>query len=120
VTPTSRTLKLLKGEGKIAEVSERWNSFTKQRKDLFGFIDIICLDISAKQTWGIQCTSTGNMSARIKKICTECKEQAIAWLQAGNYIEVIGWSKKGPRNKRKTWQCSRRNITLVDINEFGV
>ena len=114
MTPTSRTLKLLRDEGKIAEVSEKWNSFTSQRKDLFGFIDIVALD---KETWGIQCTSTGNMKARVNKICNECKITADAWLKAGNKIEVIGWSKKGAKGKRKLWQATRREITIEDIQK---
>lgn len=114
-TPTSRTLQLLKKEGKIAEVSEKWNAFTNQRKDLFGFIDIVALDATNKGTWGIQCTSTSNVNARINKIQNECKDNAIAWLKAGNHIEVIGWSKKGPKGKRKLWTPTRKTITLEDF-----
>jgi hypothetical protein len=115
-SPTSRTLKLLRDEGKIADVSEKWNAFTSQRKDLFGFIDIVALDPNAKTTWGIQCTSTGNIKARINKICNECKTNAMAWLNAGNQIEVIGWSKKGSKGKRKLWQATRKSILLKDIS----
>ena len=114
-SPTSRSLKLLKDEGKLAEVVERWNAFTKQRKDFLGFIDILAVDPSTKTTWGIQCTSTGNMNARINKICTECNEYATIWINAGNSIEVIGWSKKGAKGKRKTWQSKRKIITLSDL-----
>jgi hypothetical protein len=113
MTPTSRTLKLLRSEDKVAGISEHWNCFTNQRKDLFGFIDIVAL--GDKQTWGIQCTSTGNISARIKKITTECRELALAWLKAGNLIEVIGWSKKGAKGKRKLWQPTRKTITLENF-----
>ncbi len=119
MTPTSRTLKLLRKEGKTAEVSEKWNSFTCQRKDLFGFIDIVALDTINKMTWGIQCTSTGNMNARINKICIECKDNAVAWLAAGNKIEVVGWSKKGKKDKRKLWQVTRKEITLEDMEKFS-
>lgn len=115
MTPTSRTLKLLKSEGKISGIVEHWNAFTHQRKDLFGFIDIISLDATAKKIWGVQCTSTGNMNARIKKIKIECAEYALEWLKSGGYIEVIGWSKKGKCGKRKLWQPSRKEITLQDF-----
>jgi hypothetical protein len=115
MTPTSRTIKLLKSEGKTIAIAEYWNSFTRQRKDLFGFIDIVAL--GDNKTWGIQCTSTGNISARIKKITTVCRESALAWLKAGNAIEVIGWSKKGSKGKRKLWQSTRRDITVIDFEE---
>ena len=116
MTPTSRTLKLLRKENKLAEVVERWNCFTRQRKDFLGFVDIIALDIENQKTIGIQCTSTSNMSARVNKILKECKETALAWLRAGNSIEVIGWAKRGEKNKRKTWQHKRLQITLDDFN----
>lgn len=113
MTPTSRTLKLLRSEGKIVEVTERWNCFTRQRKDLFGFIDIIALDVN--MTWGIQCTSTSNLKKRVDKIINECRDFSLAWLSAGNKIEVIGWSKKGKKGKRKVWTPTRKIITLSDI-----
>lgn len=116
-SPTSRTLQLLKKEGRISQVVEHWNCFTHQRKDLFGFIDIVSLNLETKETWGVQCTSTSSMSARVKKICNECAEYAKSWLKAGNRIEVIGWSKKGAKGKRKLWTPSRREITLEDLKE---
>jgi hypothetical protein len=106
---------LLRDEGKIAEVTEKWNAFTSQRKDLFGFIDIVALDVEGKTTWGIQCTSTGNVKARINKICNECKDNATAWLKTGNKIEVIGWAKKGKKGKRKLWQATRKIITIDEM-----
>jgi len=116
-TPTSRTLKLLRDEKKVVNIVEYWNSFTRQRKDLFGFIDIIALDLETKKTWGVQCTSTSNMSARVKKICTECTEYSLAWLKSGNHIEVIGWAKKAVgKGKRLTWQPTRRVLTLEDVD----
>lgn len=116
-SPTSRTLALLRKESKLSEVVEKFNCFTKQRKDLFGFIDIVAIDCEAKTTWGIQATSTGNINSRIKKICVECKENALAWIKSGNKIEVIGWSKKGAKGKRKLWTPSRVEITLEDFEK---
>lgn len=115
MTPTSRTLNLLRKEGKLVEVVEKWNPFSGQRKDLFGFIDILAIDVENKQTWGIQCTSRSNVNARKTKICEECREASLKWLQAGNFIEIIGWSKKGAKNKRKTWQSYRIIITIKDF-----
>ncbi len=94
-SPTSRTLQLFKKDNWLIEVTEKFNCFTKQRKDLFGFIDLIA--IRSGLTVGIQATSTPNMSARIKKIKGECFQAALKWLQAGNVIIVIGWSKKKNR-----------------------
>jgi hypothetical protein len=113
MTPTSRTLKYLRTQGQLPAITERWNSHTRQRKDLFGFIDIVSL--SKNRTIGIQCTSAANLSSRIKKITTECRDSAKAWLIAGNEILVIGWRKAGPKGKRKTWKPTIRILTLEDL-----
>lgn len=118
VNTSGKTLDLLRKEGKIVGVTEHWNAFTHQRKDLFGFIDIIALDINEGKTWGIQTTSASNMNARIKKICTECRVYTEAWLKAGNFIEVIGWAKKGAKGKRKTWQPTRKIIDKSIVDSF--
>lgn len=113
ISPTQRTLELLRSEGKLAEVVERWNSHARRRVDLFGFIDIVAM--KHKGMWGIQCTSTANLASRRVKIKTECRDAALAWLETDAWIEIIGWSKKGPRGKRKLWTPTRRVITLEDL-----
>lgn len=110
-TPTSRTLAYLRKQGYTAEVVEKWNPFSRTRKDLFNFADIVAIGSS---TVGVQCTSTGNMSARVKKIIAEPK--ARIWLEAGNTIFVIGWSKKGAKGKRKVWTERIVEITLKDLD----
>ena len=65
-TTTQRSLKLMRDRGYYAEVVERYNSFTKQRNDLFGFIDILCL--KEGEVVGVQTTSRGHVSTRTKKI----------------------------------------------------
>jgi hypothetical protein len=115
VTPTTRTLRLLRQAGMLAEVVERWNSFSRTRRDLFGFLDVLALAPEEGVTWGIQCTSADNLPARLRKITLECSAMAAAWLQCGNRIEVIGWSKRGPRGGRKRWTAARREVTLEDL-----
>lgn len=67
-TPTARTLKYLReGLGMTAEVVERFNSFTKTRKDLYGFVDIVAV-AEDRGIWFVQATSTDNMAARVHKI----------------------------------------------------
>jgi hypothetical protein len=115
VTPTSRSLALLRKEGLLAEVVEKWNSFSRTKKDLLGFIDIVALDVEAGVTWGVQCTSGTNLSARIRKITQECQKAARAWLACGNKIMVVGWAKRGPRGCCKRWTPTRREIGLADL-----
>lgn len=110
-SPTQRTLALLRKEGYTAQVVEKWIPQTKRRLDLFGGIDIVAVALGV--TLGVQATSASNLSARVTKLCAEPKLRA--WLEAGNKLEAWGWSKKGSRGKRKTWQVSKREITLAEM-----
>jgi hypothetical protein len=115
VTPTSRSLALLRKEGLLAEVVEKWNSFSRTKKDLLGFIDIVALAPEKGVTWGVQCTTADNLAARVRKITMECREAAEAWLRCGNKIAVIGWAKRGPRGCRKFWTPVSREVTVADL-----
>lgn len=106
-SPTQRSLKLLRETGWIPEVVERWNAYTKTRKDLFGCIDIVALRHG--ELAGIQTTSASG-SSRIAKIKAE--PRMVSWLEAGGTLYVHGWAKRGARGKRKTWTCRVVPITL--------
>lgn len=109
-SPTSRTLELLRDEGYLCEVVEKWNQWSKNRQDLFNFIDILA--VGNGKTIGVQATSTGNMNARVKKILAlpESRE----WLKAGNLIMVIGWKKYKKAVNRKFYRETIRWITEED------
>lgn len=100
-THTSRSLELLRKEGWLVEVVEQWNNFSKRKKDLFGFIDII--GVREGQTIGVQVTSYSNRSARRKKI--QESENLEKVLEAGWIIEIHAWHKKNGR-----WKCIRERI----------
>lgn len=89
MSPTARSLANLRERGYRCEVVERFNSFTKQRKDLFGFVDIVA--IRENETVGVQTTSGSNMAARITKIAES--ETVSDVRKAGWKIFVHGWSK---------------------------
>jgi hypothetical protein len=95
-SPTSRSLKVMRDRGFSAEVVERYNSFTRTKNDLFGFIDILCLGEGV--VIGVQTTSKSNMSARIKKIMEH--ENLDRVRSAGIKILVHGWAK----NKSNRWE----------------
>lgn len=115
ISPTQRSLALLKEGNFICQVVERWNPYAKVRVDLFGFIDIVAVRHPYPGVIGIQTTSASNMSARIKKILGI--PEAKIWLTAGNRIIVHGWSKKGRAGARKTWQYNVTEITLEDFKK---
>jgi hypothetical protein len=108
-SPTARTLKLLRAEGYLCEVVERWNPYARIRQDLFGFIDVLA--VSGLATVGIQATDGSDHARRRKKILGH--KNAGAWLNGGaRQLEVWSWDKQGPRGKRKLWTVRREAITL--------
>lgn len=108
MSPTQRSLALLRKEGWLAESVERWNAFTKTRRDLFKFIDIVA--IRGNETLAIQTTSGTNVSARIEKI--KLLPAADNWMLANSRtLEVHGWRRVGPRGKRKLWECRRIRLS---------
>lgn len=88
-SPTQRSLKLMRDQGYLCEITERWNPFAKIRQDLFNFVDILC--VKDGKTVAVQTTSYSNMSARIKKI-QELDTYPIVQ-SAGWEIVVHGWKK---------------------------
>jgi hypothetical protein len=121
MSPTARTLKHLKARGCIADVAERWIAIPGhpgggKRRDLFGFIDIVCVGAWIE---GIQCTSAANAANRVTKIKTECREAATDWLQAGGRISVWGWRKYKKRLDGRYWRPRIVELTLDDLDPDG-
>ena len=102
-SPTQRTLKLLRDEGYLAQVVEKWIPQTKRRLDLFGFIDIMA--IKGTETLAVQATSSSNISSRVKKIADSDTVGAVR--DAGWRIEVIGWRK----NSKNRWVSRRVDVS---------
>lgn len=107
MSPTQRSIELLKKQGWTVWKAEHWCPFSRRRKDAFGFADLICVKPSFRGTLYVQTTS-GSGSSRVKKI----RETAAAGIvmAAGNPIIVHGWAKRGARGQKKTWTCRETNI----------
>ena len=113
MTPTSRTLKLLRDQGYHAQVVERFCSHTKRRVDLFGVIDIVAVTGDVPGVLAVQTTSGDNMASRITKM--QGNEAVHAWLNAGNRLVVHGWKKYAKRVDGKFWRCREHVVTLEDL-----
>jgi len=101
-SPTQRSLKMMRADGWLCAIVEKYNSFIKVRQDLFGFADILC--VKQNEVLLIQTTSGSNVSERIKKI--QALQAAEIWLDSPNRsIHVHGWRKAGPRGGVKKWEC---------------
>ena len=88
MTPTQRSLKALRELGYLVEVVEKWNSFTRTRKDLWGWADLLA--VRRGEVLAVQVTATG-VSSRIKKIMDS--ETIGRVREAGIRIEVHGHRK---------------------------
>ena len=109
-SPTARSLDLLRKEGYLCQVVERFNQFSMKRIDLFSVIDIVAIRADVNGVCGIQATSTGNIPSRVKKSLAE--PALLVWLKAGNHFSCWGWAKRGKKDERKTW-------TLKQV-KFGI
>ena len=88
------------------------------RKDLFGFVDLLCLD-SQKGFIGIQSCGQ-DFNAHVEKIInSECSEFAIEWLKCNGFIEVWGWRKLKLKRggKAMRWVPRIKEITLGDFRQ---
>ena len=112
MSPTQRALKHLKALGYQAQVVEqniRIPGKGTSKRDLFNCIDIVGVRAGVPVI-GVQCTSHGNLSARVKK----CIENGQGWLAAGAQLEAWAFRKlKG----QKAMQLDRRVIPLVSQQE---
>lgn len=126
-TPTTaRTLAHCRKLGWLAGVVERRIPFPKPQGtkiDLFGVIDVVAVVVptAAHHSWedhggdgpcsacwkpgaiGIQSTANigGHHAKHRTKILAE--PRALAWVQAGNRLELWTWAKQGGRGQRKLW-----------------
>ena len=97
MTPTARTLVLLRRRGYMADVAERWIPRANIRRDLFGRIDVAAVHPQEPGVLGVQATTAPHVSARVKK--ATALPALRAWLDAGNRFQVWGWRKTGQRWK---------------------
>ena len=106
MSPTQRSIKLLKEQGWQVQRVEHWNAFAKRR------IDLWCGDlIAAHPTHGIalvQTTTGANLSARRIK-CQESK-YVLGFITAGGHFFLHGWRKIGGRGQRKFWDVRVEEI----------
>lgn len=114
-SPTQRSKALLLELGYEVEVVERWVPGANIRRDAFNIGDLLACH-PAGQLLLVQTTTRSNMAARVAKLVGN--RAALTWLKAGGEIHFHGWSKTGPRGKRKTWTCAVA-IALADPGPDG-
>jgi hypothetical protein len=118
-SPTQRTIKYLKEQGRIVGNVEHFNPYAGQfgiRQDLFGFIDLITIDpiqgIVAVQSFGAA------WSDHIRKMQEERNEAVFEWLKHAK-LELIGWRKlKLKRGGKAERWFPRIGDVLLDGDEI--
>lgn len=104
-SPTARTLAVCRKRGWEAQAVERFNSYTKQRIDLFGVIDIVA--ITPAGILRIQACVGGDHAKRMKKALDEPRLHE--WLKHAQFA-VWSWAKQGARGKRKLWTLREEEV----------
>ncbi len=103
MSPTQRTLALLRKRGYRAAVVEKWNAHARIRQDLFGVVDVLA--IKDGETLAVQATSASNVASRVEKIAISEATPDIR--AAGWSFHVHGWRKK-PNGR---WHCREVDVS---------
>ena len=89
-------------QGFVFDNADSFNAKSQRRKDLFGFIDFVAL--GPGRSVAVQTTTYKHRAEPVRKIKEERRENALAWLAAGNQIVVYGWKDGEPH---EVWITSR-------------
>lgn len=122
MTPTQRTMRFLRDQGRRCAIVERFNVHAGphgQRQDLFGIIDIIALD-PQRGVVGVQSCGSA-FSAHKRKIMEEKYQETHDWLSTpGTVLELWGWRKVKVKRggKAMIWKPRIIEITLRDLETY--
>ena len=89
MSPLQRSVKQLRAEGWIVAKVEHWNPWGKVRQDLFGILDLLCIqDI---HTLGVQVTTMGQKQPHMRKMKAS---KMLPLLKKANWIIILhSWRK---------------------------
>ena len=120
MTPTQRTIRILKDRGMPCAIVEKFNAHIGPhgvRQDMFGIIDVVALD--SELTIGVQ--SCGNSYAQhLKKFKEERYQECCDWLSSPyRTLELWAWRKvKAKRGgKAMVWRPRVLNVTIEELNK---
>ncbi len=108
MTPTARTLALLRREGFMPAVVERWIPGANVRADLWRFGDVLAVHPGRRLFLIVQTTTLPNLAGRLAK--ARSQPELSQWLAAGGLFEVHGWTKRNG-----SWACKRVAVHPGDL-----
>lgn len=91
MSPTQRSLALLRQRNYTPWIVERWIAAARKRIDLYGIGDIIAIHNETGDVLVVQSTSGNNVSSRVDKIINHDNVGLLR--KAGIGIWVHGWRK---------------------------
>jgi hypothetical protein len=103
------SLQLLRAEGFVCDVVERWLPRANVRRDFLRCIDIIGARQGEAGALGVQATSLPNLAARLKKAAAQ--PELRTWVGAGNRFECWAWAKRAGGG----WEVKRVALTGDDL-----
>lgn len=108
MSPTARSLALLRHEGWQVAVVERWIPGANVRADLWHFADVLACHPRERRFLLVQATTVAHIGQRLAKV--RARPEAAAWLEAGGSIEVHGWCLRNGR-----WHLRRVELRPQDM-----
>ena len=109
------TRKRLTDDGYLVENVEKYNTFSRKKNDLWGFIDFLA--IRRDEVLAIQVTSKSNMSARRKKMTEH--ENIGKVREAGIRIEIYDLKKFESENIKLKNLLQGYKKVIEDISKSG-
>ena len=124
ISNTSRTLEYLRQQGWVADKVEQFNAYAGkhgQRKDMFGFADIVALGEGSI----IAVQSCGQAFAEHHRKITEDERvapNALLWVQNGGKLILIGWRKVKLKRggKAMRWQPRIKEYEVKDFLDSDI
>lgn len=110
MSPTARTLALLRSQGYHADVVEKWLPGGRVRRDWGGWGDVLAA--GDRGILMVQATTKPHISDRVRKAVSLLS--LVKWLRGGGRAEVWGWYCTGPGPVGKqTWFVEAVNLGLA-------
>jgi hypothetical protein len=112
-TPTANTLAILRREGYLAAVVEKWIPKLNRRSDLWRFGDILAVHAQRREFLIVQTTTLGNVSSRLEK--AKRQPELEQWLLAGGKFQVHGWTLKDGKRRVKRVEVLAGDLEAIVI-----
>lgn len=108
MTPTARSLALLRRSGYLPAVVERWLPGANVRADLWHFGDVLAVHPARGEFLIVQATTAAHAAARLTK--ARARPELALWLRAGGKFQVHAWGKR-----RGRWHARRVEVRAADL-----